>query len=781
MNSITKSIVLLTLASCISAAILNEQHPYGTLKYEEYDRPGVTIDEDILDMVSKMTTAEKVGQMTQINQDLILNADGNLNRTAVEHYAKNYYIGSYLNQLASDGVNFDAAGYSKLIEDIQEITLSVNSTFRIPIIYGLDNIHGAQYIANTTIFPHGINIAASFNPELSYESALITARDTRAAGVQWTFAPVLDIPISKQWPRVFENFGEDPHLSSVLGAAAIRGYQGKYKTDRSKVAACMKHFIAYGAPWSGQDRDSTVVSDRTIHDYFVPGFQAAIDAGVATAMESYIDINGEPVVASKKYLQELLRDQMGFQGMLVTDWEEIKNLHIKHMVAASHKEAVRMAITETSIDMSMVPQDVTFFDSMMELVKENRVSIERIDESVARLLQLKKDLGLFEPNGWKSDKNLQEMTGNSDDIQVSLNAARESMTLLKNNKQTLPFNTNNIKKILVVGPTGNNLAHLSGGWTIDWQGPTVDHWHGAVNDAQFYNKGSTILEGMKASAPEDAQIEYIPGFGIEGKDENMDRVLKVVNEFDAVVMCIGEHVYSELPGNIHDIRLPQGQIDSIAKLSNVTSKPIVTVLVEGRPRVIETIHENSDALLLAYLPGPWGGQAIAEVLFGQINPSGKLPYTYPKYVGDINLNYWRPVSDVWDPLYEFGHGLSYSKFDYSNITLFGDHAEPKLITGELEKEVSVDITNNSPVDGKETVLMYIQQPFRTLTPPAKLLKGFKKVFIPAGETKTVTFEVNAELFQYTGLNDVPHDTIDNGPVKILIGNQQFDFEVVVKK
>ncbi len=269
---------------------------------------------------------------------------------------------------------------------------------------------------------------------------------------------------------MYENFGEDPHLSSVLGAASIRGYQGKYKSDRSKVAACMKHFIAYGAPWSGQDRDSTVVSDRTIHDYFVPSFQAAIEAGVATAMESYIDINGEPVVASKKYLRDLLRDRMGFEGMLVTDWQEIENLHIKHMVASTHKEAVRMAIADTSIDMSMVPSDVIFFESMMELVKEGRVSMERIDESTARLLQLKKDLGLLQVDGWKSDKKLQRMTGNRKDREVALNTARESMTLLKNTNQTLPFNSDKIKHILVVGPTGNNLAHLSGGWTIDWPG-----------------------------------------------------------------------------------------------------------------------------------------------------------------------------------------------------------------------------------------------------------------------------------------------------------------------
>ncbi|KAI9253271.1 beta-glucosidase-related glycosidase [Helicostylum pulchrum] len=778
MISITKSILILSLVSYVTA-ILNDHHTYGTLEYNEYDRPE-PIDLDILDMIDKMTVEEKIGQMTQINQDLVLNADGRLNRTAVEYYAKNYYVGSYLNQLARNGDNYDSADYAKIIEEIQEITLSVNSTFKIPIIYGLDHIHGAHYVANTTIFPHGINIAASFNPELAYESASITARDTRAAGVQWTFAPVLDIPVSKQWPRVYENYGEDPHLSSILGAAAIRGYQGKYKSDRTKVAACMKHFIAYGAPWSGQDRDSTVVSDRTVNDYFVPGFQAAIDAGVATAMESYIDVNGEPVVSSNKYLQKLLREKMKFEGMLVTDWKEIENLHTTHRVAATHKEAVRMAIADTSIDMSMVPQDVIFFDSMMELVKDGRITMDRIDESVARLLQLKKDVGLLETDGWKANRDLQKLTGNADDVEVALNAARESLTLLKNENNALPL-SKDVKKVLVIGPTGNNFGHLSGGWTIDWQGPTDDHWHGKVNDSQFYEKGISVIKGMQSSAPDGVQVEYMNGFDINGVNDNMDEVIELSKDFDAVVVCIGEHVYSELPGNIHDIRLPQGQVDQVAKLSKSTDIPLITVLLEGRPRVMDTIQEDSDAILLAYLPGPWGGKAIAEVLFGQVNPSGKLPYTYPKYAGDVNLNYWRPVSDVWDPLYEFGHGLSYSKFEYNNITYLGqENQEPmqSLVVGEPEKEIVVQVTNNSPVDGKETVLMYVKQPFRRVTPPAKLLKGFKKVFIPAGETKEVVFTVNAELFQYTGVDDIASDTIDNGPVKVLIGEQEFDFNIV---
>lgn len=515
----------------------------------------------------------------------------------------------------------------------------------------------------------------------------------------------------------------------------------------------------------------------------MPGFQAAIDAGVATAMESYIDINGEPVVSSKKYLRQLLRDQMKFDGMLVTDWQEIENLHIKHMVAASHKEAVRMAISDTSIDMSMVPSDVIFFDSMMDLIKEGRVSIERVDESIARLLQLKKDVGLLEPNGWKADPKLQAMVQNDNDIEVAVEAARESLTLLKNENAALPLTKEKVKRVLVVGPNGNNLGHLAGGWTIQWQGPAEDAWHGNVSDEQFYDKGTSILEGIQNTAPEGVEIEYIQGFTIDGNDDSMDLVLEKAKDFDAFIVCVGEHVYSELPGNIHDLTLPQGQIDNVDKLSNLIGKekPLVTVLLEGRPRVLDSIHDNSDAILQAYLPGPWGGQAIGEVIFGLTNPSGKLPYTYPKYAGDTTLNYWRSANDLWDPLYEFGHGLSYSTFKYSNITvngLFNNDDTQYLFTGEMEKEVSVNITNTSPVDGKETIMMFVQQPFRIVTPPAKLLKAFQKVSIPAGQTVNVRFAVDADLFRYTGIDGVPQDTIDNGLVKILIADQEFELEVV---
>ncbi|KAI9488005.1 glycoside hydrolase superfamily [Zychaea mexicana] len=748
---------------------------YGTLEAEEYDRPSDQLDADVQEMVSRMTLEEKIGQMTQINQDLVLGEDGVLNRTAVEHYAQNYYVGSYLNQLARDGINFDHQEYAKTIEEIQEITLGVNSTYKIPIIYGLDHIHGAHYVAKSTIFAHGVNLGASFNPKLSYDTAAVTARETRAANVHWTFAPVLDIPMSKQWARVFENFGEDPYMSGVMGAAAVRGYQGKYKTDRSKVAASMKHFIAYGAPYSGQDRDTTIVSDRIVHDYFVPGFKEAVDAGVATAMESYIDVNGEPVVASHKYLQEMLREQLQFKGMLVTDWAEIENLYTTHKVAASHRDAVRLSIGSTSVDMSMVPSDVIFFDELKQLVLDGVIDEARINESAGRLLQLKKDLGLLEPDGWKVDPNL--AIGLPEDIELARDAARESVTLLKNENDVLPFKEDT-KRVLIVGPTGDTLSHLAGGWTIYWQGATDDGWQGNTSDEQFYSNGTTIHNGVRAAAPEGTTVEYMQGFDIEGNDINMAEVIAAAADYDVIVATIGEHVYSEAPGDIHDIRLPLGQAQSVRMLAG-TGKPVVSILVEGRPRTLDSIPEDSDALVQAYLPGPWGGHAIGEILFGKVNPSGRLPYTYPKYAGDINLSYWRQANDVWDPLYEFGHGLSYTKFTYSNITLAEKEDSNSVLEPGMTRTVSIRVTNEGPYDGLETVLMFIHQPVRLVTPPAKLLKGFEKIQLAAGESKTVDFEVGADMFRYTGLDDVPQGTIDNGPVKILIGEQQFDFEIRV--
>ncbi|CAO3595661.1 unnamed protein product [Absidia cylindrospora] len=606
--------------------------------------------------------------------------------------------------------------------------------------------------------------------------------------------------MNKQWPRVFENFGEDPFLSGVLGKAAIHGYQGKYKTDRTKVAACMKHFIAYGAPWSGQDRDSTVIAERTVHDYLSQNFQQAIDSGVATAMEAYIDINGEPVVASSKYLRELLRDKMKFNGMLVTDWAEIQNLYTTHKVASSHKEAIRLAIGSTSIDMSMVPQDTTFFDSLVQLVEEGVISKARIDESTERLLQLKKDLGLLDNTtndddddaGWKADAKLAMELNNNDEKkarqQVSIEGARQSITLLKNKDNVLPLSTDNtvttpVKSILVVGPSANDLSHLAGGWTIQWQGATKDRWHGPVEDDQFYSQGMTIFDGIRQSAPNHIQVDYLEGFDIDGKSTNMKQVMDSVGNYDIVVAAIGEHVYTEVPGNIHDVRLPMGQIKSIEQLGQ-TGKPIITVLVEGRPRVLESIVDHSSALLQAYLPGPWGGQAVGEILFGKVNPSGRLPYTYPKHVGDLLLNYWHPVNDVWDPLYEFGHGLSYSRFDYSNIsqtsngstTSAAEEVYPVLSSSQ-SRTVSVTVTNRGPYDGYETVLMYIQQPYRRITPPAKLLKGFQKLFLKVGATQTVKFDVEANMFAYTGLNNIPRGTIDQGLVKIMIGGNELKLQL----
>ncbi|KAF7729053.1 hypothetical protein EC973_005085 [Apophysomyces ossiformis] len=641
-------------------------------------------------MVSRMSLKEKIGQMTQLNQDLVLTPNGQLNRTAVEYYASKYFVGSYLNQLSR------------------------------------------------------------------------------------TFAPVLDIPVNKQWPRVYENFGEDPYLSSLMGIAAIRGYQGQYKSDRSKVAACMKHFIAYGAPWSGQDRDSTVISERILYDYFLPGFQAAINAGVATAMEAYIDINGEPVVASSKYLRHLLRDEMNFKGMLVTDWAEIDNLYTTHHVAASLKEAVKQSIGSTSVDMSMVPKHVVFFDALLELVKEGQVPESRVNESAERLLQLKKDLGLLEPDGYKARHELSNLVGSPGDIQVSLDAARESITLLKNNHSVLPLKG---RRILVLGPTGNDISHLNGGWTIDWQGATADHWHGPTSDEQFYGKGVTIYQGVREAAPEDTIVDYLPGFDIDGNDINMAQVLRGLTKYDAIIACIGEHVYTELPGNIHDMRLPEGQVRYIHRLAK-RGIPLISILVEGRPRVLGTVVDDSDALLQAYLPGSWGGKAIGEILFGKVNPSGKLPYTYPKHTSDLSLNYWRQVNDQWDPLFEFGYGLSYSRFDYSNIILYDDIPDLVLKVGQSRK-IAIDISNKGPYDGKEVVLMYVQQTVRRITPPAKLLKNFQKVHLSNGETTTLVFEVNTDMFRYTGVNGVAAGTLDEGPVNVLIGDQQFSFEIRV--
>lgn len=513
---------------------------------------GVTPSPRVKKILNELTLEEKVGQMTQLNIDLLMDGVTKINPDKVRNYARNYKIGSFLNSpTANVGNCLNSTEWVHIITTIQQI---FEEEGVLPVLYGIDSVHGANYIYHATIFPQQINAGASFNRELTEQMGAITAKDTRVVGIPWTFAPILDLATNPRFPRVYESFGEDPYTCGELGAALIKGYQG-YPANLSnptKVAACMKHFIGYGNPRSGNDRSTSWIPDRELYQYYVPPFQAAIDAGVATAMESYNDINGEPVCGSKKYLRTLLREEMGFEGMLVTDWHEILDLYSFHRVANSTKEATRITMDRTSVDMSMVPSDVSFYDDMLALVREGRIPEERLDESVERILILKEELGLLD-NPYPDPENpLLDSLGSAEDRNMALDLARESITLLKNGKDILPLSVEQYSRILVTGPSADSLRYQSGGWTINWQG---------ASDESYFPFGTTVLEGIQSIA--DMQVDYVRGCDINGKSKpgELDEVRNAAANADIAIVVIGEDTYAEQMGDIHDSMLNEGQLN----------------------------------------------------------------------------------------------------------------------------------------------------------------------------------------------------------------------------
>ncbi|KAG0351703.1 hypothetical protein BGZ54_003136, partial [Gamsiella multidivaricata] len=578
-----------------------------------------------------------------------------------------------------------------------------------------------------------------------------------------------------------------PHVVSEMGSAAIKGLQGNYKRDRMRVAACMKHFIGYSASRNGQDKASAWIPDNYLMDYFVPPFQAAINAGVATAMETYIDVNGQPVVGSNFYLTELLRQRLRFKGMLVTDWQELDRLFTEHRTVSSLKDATLQCLKQTSVDMVMVPESESFSKDAVALIQENKLQRQRLVESVAKVLQLKKDLGLFEQPF--SDPKLLAYVGSKQDIETAKSAVRESITVLKNNNGILPLQ--NQKKIVVTGPAADSIRALSGGWSIKWQGADSDDW--------YQGRGESILQGLQKEFVSSA-VSYVPSVDFDGKplrnNINEGAHLGAVDGADTVIICLGEKPYAEIVGNINDLDLPTGQLDVIRQVKarvHGTNTKIVLVLVEGRPRGLQDTEGLLDAIVMAYLPGPWGGHPIAEVISGAVNPSGRLPMTYPSGPGDMATNYYRSGVDVYKPLFTFSAGLSYTTVEYGGLVLnhpvikttlpddegdldenddFGDDGDNDSNRGQVDHrpapaapssnekiqmknipsilaKITIKNRGNRPV--KETVFWYITQDYRSdIMPEAFLLKGFEKIDLAPGQSKQVRFKVTRAALLYHG-------------------------------
>ncbi|MDR1342152.1 MAG: glycoside hydrolase family 3 C-terminal domain-containing protein [Prevotellaceae bacterium] len=726
-----------------------------------------------------MTLEEKIGQMAQISVDMLCKGEDTppagtlqLDMDKLREAVITSHVGSILN--APNTRAQTAEWWSKAIAQIQEVAMN-ETRLKIPVLYGLDEIHGATYVAGSTLFPQEIGLAATWNPAHARRMGEIAAYETRAASVPWTFAPVLDLGADPRWARQYENFGEDPYLSSVFGYQLVKGYEGEENSvgNATKVAACMKHFIGYSTPVSGKDRTPAYIPTHVLLEYHVPPFQAAVDAGVQTVMVSSGSVNNQPVHASRDLLTKLLREQMGFKGVVVTDWEDINNLHRREKMAPSVKEAIKASIN-AGVDMSMIPYDYkTFCSLLLELVNEGAVPLSRIDDAAARVVALKLKLNLFEaPNTLGSDYpkfHAEEFA------QASYEAAAEGITLLKNSNGVLPLKKG--VKILVAGPNAVSKRALNGGWTFSWQGEKIDEFGGDCR---------TLLEAIQQNFGEE-NVAYVPGvsytaateYATEHKDR-FDEAIIAARKADCVILCLGENSYCEKPGDLHDLYLNELQT-KLAQAMLQTGRKVIVVLSEGRPRIISKFSWKADAIVQTYLPGMYGAEALADILAGKVNPSGKLPYTYPAFPNSLVPYYHKHSEEQkksvgaysyegdFSPEYPFGFGLSYAAFEYANLRV--DKAQLPLGSKE-EVEIAVDVKNTGSCAGKEVVQLYTSDLYASLIPDVKRLRRFEKVALEAGETKTVTFKITLNDLSFINLQN--QRVVEPGDFELQVGASSGD-------
>ena len=722
-------------------------------------QPTSEFDRKADELIAKMTLEEKVGQMTEVTSDVVSTTTHDVHQIDAEKIKEailKYHVGSILNV---SGHAYDRKHWYEVISAIQ--TEAALDRLKIPVIYGIDAIHGVTYTTGSTLFPQEIAMAATFNTEIVRRAGEITAYETRASYIPWNYSPVLDLGKSPLWPRIYETFGEDPYLIKTMGAAIISGYQGNDVSDKYHIAACMKHYLGYGAPLSGKDRTPAWIPDRYMREYFLPPFAEAVKAGARTIMINSGEINGVPLHGSHYMLTDVLRGELHFDGIAVTDWSDIAYLHTRHHIAATEKDAVMIAVN-AGVDMCMVPYNYSFYNNLIDLVKEGKVSISRVNEAVHRILLVKYQTGLFDrPVGNPDDY---PKFGSEEFSKMSLQAAKEAITLLKNKNNILPLKKD--AKVFVTGPTANTMRSLDGGWSYTWQGEQSD---------KFAESKNTILEAIQQKIGKD-NVSYEAGVSFDSL-KNVENAVNLAKKADVIVLCLGELSYTENVGNIDDLNLPEAQTQFAMELAK-TGKPIVLVLAEGRPRTVTKAENLSAATVMTYLPGNEGGDALASILFGETNPSGKLPYTYPKYPNSLN-NYYRKNLENgnpddahgYNPLYEFGFGLSYTSFAYSNLHL----SSPDLKEGET-LTVSVDVKNTGALEGKETVLLYTSQLYASIAPDTKRLRAYDKINLQPGETKTVTFKITSKDIAF--VNDLSKTVTEPGEFKIMIGDQVQSFHYI---
>ena len=722
-------------------------------------RPAIPRDEKIEarieQQLAKMTLDEKIGQMLELNLDIMGGYDAQgkwkLDEVMLDTIIKKYKVGSILNAPGTRAATI--AQWQYWINLIQQKSMQY---IGIPDVYGLDHNHGVTYTQGGTLFPQPINLAASFNTELARSGAEITAYESRAGNCPWVYNPVVDLGRDPRWPRIWESFGEDAIVNAKMVVAQIKGYQGDDPNhiDQYHVGTSTKHYFAYGAPWTGKDRTPAYLSTQMLREkYFEPFRQAAL-AGTLTMMVNSASVNGVPLHASYEYLTKWLKDDLQWDGMLVTDWADINNLFTREHVARDKKDAIRLAVN-AGIDMSMDPYSVDFCILLKQLVEEGKVKTERIDDAVRRILRVKHRLGLFEqPNtGGKG----YEKFGSAEFAKASLQAAEESMVLLKNEDGILPLDIEKAKqnnlKVLLTGPNANQMRCLNGGWSYTWQGSKAEDL------SQQYN---TIYEALcQKYGQQNIILEQGVTYNEQGKywEENEPQIQKAVQaaqQADIIIACIGENSYTETPGNLTDLWLSENQRTLVKELSK-TGKPIILILNEGRPRLIADIEPLAKAVVDILLPGNYGADALARLLCGEANFSGKMPYTYPKEINSLNTydykvseevgtmagayDYDAKVSLQWP----FGYGLSYTTFEYSNLKVDKTQFNPDDVL-----TISVDVKNTGRKAGKESVLLYTSDLVASIVPDNRRLRDFAKVSLQPGETKTVTFTLPASALAFVG-------------------------------
>lgn len=719
--------------------------------------------------LKKLTLEEKVGQMMEIVIDLLGGNDKNGVFYIDEHKAdsifSHYKVGSILN--APNTCAPTAKQWEKYMAQIQKLSMK---RMGVPCIFGLDQNHGSTYTQGGTLFPQNINVAATFNREIARRSAEATAYETRAASVPWTYSPTVDLGRDARWPRIWENFGEDCYLSSEMGKAMVYGFQGEDPNhiDQYHIATSMKHFMGYGVPWTGKDRTPAYISPADLREKHFAPFLAGIEAGALSVMVNSASVNGMPMHANKEILTHWLKEQTGWDGVLITDWADVNNLYTREMVAKDKKDALRIAIN-AGIDMVMEPYSCDACGYIIELVNEGKIPMSRIDDACRRVLRMKYRLGLFEHPTQKL-KNY-PLFGGEQFAQLALEGATESMVLLKNNNNILPLQKG--KKILLTGPNANQMRCLDGGWSYTWQGNRTD---------EFAGKYNTIYEALcNEYGKENIVLNQGVTYNEAGKywEENEPQIAAAVEaakHVDVVVACIGENSYTETPGNLTDLWLSENQRNLVKALAT-TGKPIILVLNEGRPRLIADIEPLAQGVVDILIPGNYGGDALAQLLSGKANFSGKMPYTYPKEINSLAnydfkkseevgtmegaYDYNAKITQQWG----FGHGLSYTTYQYSNLKV-----DKATFAHDDVIRVSVDVKNTGKVAGKESVLLFSSDLMASMVPDGRRLRAFDKVALQPGESKTVTFDLKANDLAFVGWDG--KWILEEGDFKLMVADQQ---------